>query len=229
MSNNGQMITLNSADGFAFSAYQSLPPAAATPPKGGIVVIQEIFGVNNHIREVADGYAQAGYAVLAPAIFDRIKPDIELGYEASDVTEGFAYAFEQLKQEQTLQDIAAAVDALKQYGKVGTVGYCFGGLMSYLSAGKIAALDCAIAYYGGGIADNLNTAAQTPIMFHFGNKDKFIPAPQVTAIKAALPNAPVHVYDADHGFNCDHRASYDEASATLARQRSLAFFGEHIG
>ncbi len=121
----GETISITSADGFRFSAYQAMPSGT---PKGGVMVIQEIFGVNQHIREVADGYAEAGYAVLAPAIFDRIQAGIELGYEEADMGAGMAYAFEQLDHARTLEDLAATVDQLKAYGKVGSVGYCFGGL-----------------------------------------------------------------------------------------------------
>ena len=222
----GDTISITSADGFSFSAYQAMPTGT---PKGGVMVIQEIFGVNQHIREVADGYAEAGYAVLAPAIFDRIQTGIELGYEEADMGAGMAYAFEQLDHARTIEDLAATVAQLKAYGKVGSVGYCFGGLMSYLSATHIDELDCAIAYYGGGIGGQLDKLPSKPIMFHFGDRDAFIPMDQVDAIKAALPDAPAFVYEADHGFNCDHRATYDEAAAEAARARSLAFFTEHIG
>ncbi|MGC6472280.1 MAG: dienelactone hydrolase family protein [Parvibaculales bacterium] len=222
----GDIISVTSADGFSFSAYQAMP---AGTPKGGVMVIQEIFGVNQHIREVVDGYAAQGYVALAPAIFDRIKTGVELGYDESGMADGMSYAFEQLDHAKTLQDLAAAVAILKQYGKVGSVGYCFGGLLSFLSAGNIDALDCAVAYYGGGIADNLASVPKAPIMFHFGDRDDFIPMDQVAAVKQALPDAPAFVYEADHGFNCDHRATHDQAAADLALERTLSFFAEHIG
>ncbi len=219
-------ISIQSQDGFSLSAYQALPEGT---PKGAIMVIQEIFGVNQHIQEVADSYAKKGYAVLAPAIFDRIRPNIELGYEEPDTAEGFGYAFEQLDHARTLEDLAATVENLKQYGKVGVVGYCFGGLMAFLSTLHIASLDCAVAYYGGGIANNLQTLPKVPVMFHFGDRDEFIPPEQVEAIKAAMPKAPAFIYEANHGFNCDHRAAYDGASAEQARARTLDFFASHIG
>lgn len=222
----GDIISITSNDGFSFTAYQAMPEGV---PKGGVLVIQEIFGVNAHIREVADGYAAQGYVAIAPAIFDRVKAGVELGYDEAGMADGMAYAFEQLDHALTLQDLAATVDILKQYGNVGSVGYCFGGLLSFLSAGNIEALDCAVAYYGGGIADNLTSVPKVPMMFHFGDRDDFIPLDQVELIKKALPEAPAFVYEADHGFNCDHRATHDKQAADLALERTLTFFADHIG
>jgi carboxymethylenebutenolidase len=223
MGDRGQ---LRAVDGFAFGTYQAMP---AGRPRGGIVVIQEIFGVNAHIREVCDGYAAAGYAALAPQIFDRVERNIEMGYGPDDMTRGVEIARGKLKMEQTLIDLQAAVDDAKRFGKVGVVGYCFGGMLAWLAACELTDVSAANSYYGGGVASQLNRNARCPVMMHFGAKDAHIPLSDVEKVKQAHPEATVHVYDADHGFNCDHRASYDAAAAKLARTRSLEFFAKHVG
>ena len=223
---------LRAADGYAFGIYEALP---ADEPKGAVVVIQEIFGVNAHIREVADGFAAAGYAALAPALFDRVERDVELGYDGDGMGRGRALAFDGLKQEQTLADLQATVEEASKYGAVGVVGYCFGGLMAYLCACRLEGVACVAAYYGGGIAGHFKdlppaaeNVPQCPTIMHFGALDAHIPLTDVERIKEALPDVPVHVYDADHGFNCDHRASYHAASAELARQRTLTLLAAHL-
>ena len=217
---------LRSADGFALGAYEALP---AGKPKGGVVVIQEIFGVNSHIREVADGYAAAGYAAIAPQIFDRVERNIELGYEQADMTRGIELAFQKLQMPNTLADIQAAIDAASIHGKVGVVGYCFGGLLTWLAACELDGVAAAVSYYGGGIANEIGRTPKCPVMMHFGELDAHIPMSDVEKIRAAHPEGQVFTYNADHGFNCDHRASYNEAAANTARERTLAFFAEHIG
>ncbi|MDD9797534.1 MAG: dienelactone hydrolase family protein [Alphaproteobacteria bacterium] len=221
----GEKITIRSADGFEFSAYRAQP---ANAPKGGIMVIQEIFGVNQHIREVADGYAREGYVAIAPAIFDRIEKGIELGYTDTDMAQGIGYARDELDIPTTLQDLQACVNELTAYGKTGAVGYCFGGFLTYLSACELTQLVCASGYYGGGIVDVIDRKPQIPLILHFGDKDAHIPLSDVEKIKAAHPDVPVYIYQADHGFNCDHRASYDKAAAELAYTRTLAFFAKHL-
>ena len=218
-------ISLIAADGFQLSAYEAVPDEAA---KGCIVVIQEVFGVNHHIREVCDGYAAEGYLVVAPAIFDRFQPGIELGYEQDDMMKGVGIARGELQMENTLQDIQAAIDYLVGKGKVGLVGYCFGGLVTWVAAANATDLACASSYYGGGIIQANDLEPKVPTIMHFGALDAHIPMDDVKAIDEGHPNVPVYVYDADHGFNCDHRASYNEAAATLARQRTLGFFVEHL-
>lgn len=222
----GETIQLTSADGFALSAYQATPAAA---PRGCVLVIQEIFGVNGHIREVCDGYGADGYLALAPAIFDRIEAGIELGYEDDDMTRGIDLAFSKLKMENTLADLQAGIDHLAAKGKVGVVGYCFGGLLTWLCAANANGIACASGYYGGGIAGQNDLQPRVPTILHFGKLDAHIPMSDVKAIDEAHPDVEVYVYDADHGFNCDHRGSYNEAAAKLARERTLAFFGEHLG
>ncbi|MDE0271297.1 MAG: dienelactone hydrolase family protein [Gammaproteobacteria bacterium] len=222
----GHRIELRAADGFELGAWESTPSGT---PKGGVVVIQEIFGVNGHIREVVDGYAEAGYAAVAPQIFDRAEPNVELGYEEADMGRGIELAFQKLQMPNTLADIQAAIDHASAHGRVGVVGYCFGGLLTWLSACELTGVAAASSYYGGGVAGEAERSPKCPVIMHFGELDAHIPLSDVDKVKAAQPDVPVYVYAADHGFNCDHRASYDAPSADLARQRTLAFFQEHLG
>jgi carboxymethylenebutenolidase len=222
----GEQVQLRAVDGFALGAYRAMPTGK---PRGGIVVIQEIFGVNKHIRQVCDGYAEAGYAAVAPQIFDRVERNVELGYEAADMTRGIELARGKLQMEQTLLDVQAAADDASRFGKVGVVGYCFGGLLAWLSASDLSGISAVSSYYGGGVAQQLERQPRCPVMMHFGDKDAHIPLADVETIRKAHPDVDVHVYHADHGFNCDHRASYDAAAAKLARTRSLEFFGRYVG
>ena len=222
----GQRIELRAADGFELGAWESVPDSA---PKGGVVVIQEIFGVNGHIREVVDGYAEAGYAAVAPQIFDRAEANVELGYEEADMGRGIELAFQKLQMPNTLADIQAAIDHAAGHGPVGVVGYCFGGLLTWLAACELNGVAAASSYYGGGVAGEAERSPKCPVIMHFGELDAHIPLSDVDKVKAAQPDVPVYVYAADHGFNCDHRASYDAPSADLARQRTLAFFAECLG
>ncbi len=218
--------TLTAADGFTLGAWEALP---ATAPKGGVVVIQEIFGVNKHIREVVDGYAAAGYAAIAPQIFDRVERDVELGYtDQAEFDKGIRLAFQDLDMQNTLADVQAAIDAMAGHGKVGVVGYCFGGLLTWLAACELNGVAAASAYYGGGIAGEAKRTAKCPVMMHFGEKDAHIPMSDVETVRKAQPDVQVFVYDADHGFNCDHRASFDATSAATAKERTLAFFDKHL-
>lgn len=221
----GESIRVAAGDGFSPGAYQARPQGT---PRGGVVVIQEIFGVNGHIREVADGYAAAGYYAIAPQIFDRVEPDLELGYAEADLGRGVEIAFRKLDHDAALQDVQAAIDVAAAHGKVGVVGYCFGGLLSWRAACRANGLAAAVVYYGGGVAGEADGHARCPVMMHFGEKDAHIPLSDVAKIEAAQPDAQVFVYPADHGFNCDHRASYHADAAALAKQRTLEFFAEHL-
>ena len=220
----GDQISIKMQDGFELSAYRSMPSAQS---KGVVVVIQEIFGVNAHIREVADGYAAQGYSAIAPALFDRIERDIELGYAEADMGKGIELAFQGLEMAQTMKDLQSVIDYGAAQGAVGVVGFCFGGLLTYLSACQLKGVAAASSYYGGGIAGVLDNQPKCPLIMHFGELDAHIPMTDVDKIKEANPRIPVHVYDADHGFNCDHRASYSEQAAELALQRTLAHFDPH--
>lgn len=220
-----QTIKLTAADGVTIDAYRADPSGK---PKGGIVVLQEIFGVNAHIRRVADGFAAQGYLVIAPALFDRAKPGVELGYTPEDMPAGVALVGE-VGHDKTMLDVAAAVKAATEGGKVGVVGYCWGGSLAYAAACSIDGVTAAVGYYGGTIAKSLASKPKVPVILHFGEKDAHIPVSDVAAIKSALPQVPVYTYDAGHGFNCDARGSYDKPSAAVALDRTLAFFAEHIG
>jgi carboxymethylenebutenolidase len=228
----GKFIDLKSADGFVFPAYVAEP---AGQPKGAVVVLQEIFGVNSHIRSVADGYAAAGYLAVAPATFHRVKPGVDMGYTEADMNAGFALktSVEGLPAPGVLQDIQAAIHHAAQTsgGKVGIVGFCWGGLLAWRAACTLSGLSAGVPYYGGGMTAGDEPARQPacPVMAHFGNQDHWIPLDTVEVFRKAQPGVEVHVYEANHGFNCDQRGSYNEAAATLAKQRSLAFFAKHLG
>jgi carboxymethylenebutenolidase len=220
----GENINLTAKDGVTIGAYRSAP---ADEPKGGMVVLQEIFGVNHHIRAVADRYAAAGYLAIAPALFDRVEPGIELGYGESDRPRAIEIRG-QTKLEETLADIEAAVALAAAGGSVGVVGYCWGGTLAWAAATRLSGISAAVGYYGGGIAGMLNEQPRAPVMLHFGERDKHIPLSDVEKIKAAHPEIPVFIYPADHGFNCDERGSYDAASAKEAQARTFAFFAENL-
>lgn len=226
----GQFIELRAKDGFAFPAYVAEP---AGTPKGAVVVVQEIFGVNSHIRSVADGYAADGYLAVAPATFHRVKQNVEMGYTEEDMKAGFALkmAVEGLPAPGVMQDLQAAVDYAAKAGKVGIVGYCWGGLLTWRAASSLTGLSAAVPYYGGGMTTPEEVARQpkVPVLAHFGNKDHWIPVESVQAFEKAHPEVVVHMYAADHGFNCDQRGSYKAEAASVARERTLAFFQKHLG
>jgi carboxymethylenebutenolidase len=228
--NRGQFINLTAKDGFTFPAYVAEP---AGKPKGAVVVVQEIFGVNSHIRNVADGYAADGYLAVAPATFHRVQQGVELGYTADDVKAGAALkaAVEALPAPGVFQDLQAAIDYASKAGKVGIVGYCWGGWLAWRAAALLTGLSAAAPYYGGGMTTPAEIARQpkVPVLAHFGDKDQHILLDGVEALAKAHPEITVHVYDADHGFNCDQRGSYNAAAARLAKERTLALFAKHLG
>lgn len=223
-------IELTAADGFKFPAYEARP---AGPAKGAIVVLQEIFGVNAHIRAVADGFAAAGYLAVAPATFHRVKPGVELAYTPEDIAAGVALkaAVEALPAPGVLQDIQAAIDYAAKAGKVGVVGYCWGGLLTWRAACALAGISAAVPYYGGGMTSALEIARtpKCPVLAHFASQDQSIPLAGVEAFRQAHAEVEVRLYEATHGFNCDHRGAYDAPAAALARERTLAFFATHLG
>ena len=219
-------ITLTAADGFELGAYKAMPEGE---PKGAVVVIQEIFGVNAHIREVADGYATAGYVAIAPALFDRQETNVQLGYaDEADWGKGMRLAFEGFDRAAGIVDMQAAVDAAGEYGNVGLVGYCFGGLMAWIAADEVSGLAAVSGYYGGMIGQEANRKPACPVILHFGEKDAHIPAEQIDLVRQANPQVEINMYDADHGFNCDHRDSYDAAAAEVAKARTLEFFAAEL-
>ena len=221
----GRKRQLRAVDGHTIGAYEALP---SDDPRGSVVVIQEIFGVNQHIRDVVDGFADEGYAALAPQVFDRSQRDVELGYSPDDMNDGLRLAFNETSRDNALIDLQAATEEIGKYGKVGIVGFCYGGLLSWLSACSVRGLSAAVVYYGGGIAGELEKPSTCPVMMHFGELDSMIPPDQVDAIKTALPDAEIYTYEADHGFNCDHRDSYSAEASALARRRTLAFLENFV-
>ncbi len=225
----GKFIDLTAADGTFVKAYVAEP---AGKPKGGVVVIQEIFGVNSHIRAVADGYAAQGYLAVAPATFQRVQADVDLGYTPDDIQKGMALkaAVEALPAPGVMQDLQAAVNHAAQAGKVGVVGYCYGGLLTWRAACMLDGVAAAAPYYGGGVTTDAEIARQPkcPVQAHFADDDSYIPLDSVEKFSKAHPDVEVHIYRGHHGFNCDQRGSYDEAAAKLARERALAFFAKHL-
>jgi len=217
-------LQLRAADGNTLSAYLVKP---AGPPRGAVVVIQEIFGVNSHIRRVAEQYAAEGYLAIAPALFDRLKKDVDLGYDAAGIQAGVALVTK-TTVEGVVADVNTALNAVVHAGKVGMVGYCWGGRVTYLSACRTN-IAAGVAYYGGGIAQLLPETPRCPVMFHFGEKDTHIPLSDVEKIRAAYPQGEYHLYPAGHGFNCTERADFEPASARLAFERSINFFRMHVG
>ena len=236
MSEASSIVQLKSSDGHELDAYVARP---AGEPIAGLVVIQEIFGVTKHIQSVADGYARDGFLAVAPAIFDRFEKNVQLSYDGDDSKKAYAlmgkYATFMKEAEKTdradaLQDIAAALNYARAEtgGKVGTIGYCFGGLLSWLSASRLDP-SAAVGYYAGGIGNYAQETPKAPVMLHFGRQDTHIPAEQVEKVHAAHPEVQIFWYDdAGHAFNRDVGASYNPAAAKLARERSLAFLKEKL-
>jgi carboxymethylenebutenolidase len=222
----GETLTLTAEDGHRFAAYRANPSGA---PRGGLVVVQEIFGVNQHIRKVADGFAADGYVAIAPALFDRVERGYETGYGPQDIERGRATRGK-LTTDQAMLDVKATVKELQKAGlKVGVVGYCFGGTIAWLAATRIDGVNAAVGYYGGGVADAAEEKPKCPVMLHFGETDASIPKEAVEKVKKAQPNVPIYTYPAGHGFVCDERGSYHAESDKLARQRTIEFFRKHIG
>ena len=221
----GKDLTLTAEDGHELNAYRADPAGDA---KGGIVVLQEIFGVNVHIRDVCDGFAKDGFSVVAPALYDRSsRKNFQVGYTPDVIAVGRVLR-DEFSWDDTVKDVKAAADLLAADGlKVGTVGYCWGGTISFL-AGVRLDIAGAVVYYGGQIIPYKDEAARCPMLMHFGEHDAGIPLSDVDQIKAAQPQADVHIYDADHGFNCDHRGSFNEAAAAQARERTMAFFAKNL-
>lgn len=226
-----ETVQLTAADGFTLPAYVARP---GRTPRAAVVVLQEIFGVNSHIRAVADGFARQGYLALAPALFHRLRSGVELGYSAADVEQGrmLKAAAEVLPAPGVLADVAAAIayGASQVGGTVGVVGYCWGGLVVWRSACQLPGLAAAVSYYGGGMTVGEEPARQPgcPVMCHFGEQDHAIPLDGVQAFSKRQAAVQVHVYPAQHGFNCEQRASYDAVAAALALERTQAFFARHL-
>ncbi|MCU1321118.1 MAG: Carboxymethylenebutenolidase [Acidobacteriaceae bacterium] len=222
----GNSIKLTSADQFELGAYVAEP---AQPTHTGIVVIQEIFGVNPHIRRVTDGFAKEGFLAIAPALFDRVEPGVELPYTAESGRKGYAYVTA-LDQKKTIEDIDAAIAYLRaQPGitKIGVVGFCWGGTLAFLANTRLN-IDASVSYYGGGIQFYLEEKPKAPSIYHFGEQDDHIKPDVWDAVRAALPDAPLYTYDAGHGFNCDARESFNPKASAEAMTRTLAFLRDTL-
>ena len=220
-----ERVRLTASDGHELEAYVAKPEGE---PIAGLVVVQEIFGINRHIRSVADGYARDGFLAVAPALFDRYERGVELGYQGDDMQKAMSFA-RKIDIDAAVRDTAAALDYVRrETGKrSGVIGYCLGGTIAWLAAARLNA-DAAVGYYGGRIAMFVNEQPHCPVMLHFGRQDQHIPKEEVDTVAAAYPEVEIYWYDAGHGFNCDARASYDAGSAKLARARSLEFLGRNL-
>jgi carboxymethylenebutenolidase len=221
----GQDIRLTASDNFQLGAYRADPAGA---PKAAVVVIQEIFGVNHHIRSVCDRLAAEGYVAIAPAIFDRLEPNFQCGYSPDEIANARKFVANP-DWPAMLRDTQAAIDAVSDVGAVGIVGFCLGGSVAYAAATKLKGLSAAIGYYGGVIVRFADDKPQVPTQLHFGEKDAGIPLADVETIRAKRPEVEIYIYPgAQHGFHCDERASYDKTSADIAWPRSLGFFAKHL-
>jgi carboxymethylenebutenolidase len=221
----GTNITLTASDGFKLGAYRAEPQGKA---KGGIVVIQEIFGVNHHIRAVTDRFAALGYAAVAPQVFDRIQPNFESGYTPDEIAHARTF-IPKIDWGKMLLDTQAAIDNVKPAGKVGIVGYCMGGSIAFMAAAKLNGLSAAVGYYGGTIAKNADEKPKVPTLLHFGDQDQSIPMSDVEIVKQKRPDCEIHVYNAGHGFSCDERGSYNEAAHKAAWDRTIPWFAKNVG
>jgi carboxymethylenebutenolidase len=217
-----ETIELSAPDGHRFSAYRADPTGT---PRGGVVIVQEIFGLTHHIREVADQYAAQGYASFAPAMFDRVRPGIVLDY--SEIQQGVETMM-QLKPSQTLLDLGATVDAAVAAGKTAVVGFCWGGTIAYVAACRLP-ISAAVSYYGGRILQYGDHKPRCPVMYHFGEQDQSIPPATVEKVRHLHPEGIFYTYPAGHGFNCSERSSYEPQSAQLAFERSLEFLRRNVG
>lgn len=221
----GEFMQLRAIDGHELGAYEVWPDGE---PTAALVVLQEIYGVNAHIRSVVDRYAKDGFLAVAPALFDRIEPGVDLSYEGSDAQKARSF-IPRIDMEKTMLDVNAAVQfAVKSTGKkVGVIGYCLGGLVAWLSAARLP-IQAAVGYYAGRIGNYAHETPNCPVMLHFGKQDRHIPPEEVAKVTSTHPEVEVHWYDAGHAFNCDPRPGYNPEAAQLARERSLAFFKRYL-
>ena len=227
----GEFMQVTAQDGHELSAYVSRPPGS---PVGAIVVLQEIFGINAHIRSVADGFAKEGYVAIAPALFDRIERGVELKYEGTDMQKAIGL-LQKLSPDTALLDVAAAFARLEEQGlkSIAVVGFCYGGLLTWLTAtrGEAYAIKpaCCVAYYAGGIGSVAKEEPSCPVLLHFGANDSHIGPEQIEAVREAHPEVDIRIYEgAQHGFNCDARAAFHPEQARIARERTLSFLKTHM-
>src|SRR5919108_2664445 len=221
----GRQIELRASDGHRLGGYRAEPAGA---PSGAVVVVQEIFGVNNHIRSVCDRFADLGYVAVAPALFDRRQRDFQSGYSPEEVQRARAFLTE-VDWDAMMRDVEAAVDSVRSVGPVAVVGFCMGGSLAFLAATRIDGVAAAIGYYGGKIAVYAGEVPRCPTQLHFGAEDQGIPLTDVDLVKAKRPECEVHVYEgAGHGFHCDERGSYHPEAAGKAWRRSTAWPERHL-
>lgn len=214
-------VQLKTSDGHVLSAYRADP---AGTPRGAVVVIQEIFGVNVHIRDVTERWAEVGYTAIAPALYDRFEKGFEVGYTPEDIETGRALkAKANAKLDHVMADVEAARAAVADAGKVGIVGFCWGGFVTYMAACRLG-FQAASGYYGGGIAEYANETPKCPTILHFGDNDAGIPLSEVEAVRGKQPKVGIHIYQAGHGFHCDMRGSYDPRAAAIAGMRTVQLF-----
>lgn len=223
MSHKGAMITITGEDDFAFTAYEV---AAVGERKGGLVLIQEIFGVTDHIKDLCDGYAARGFDVIAPSLYDRSEPGFQATYSDEDIQTSIRLAGE-FPIVDVLDDVQLCIDRLAKKGPVYITGYCYGGSVVWLSACRCDRLNAASSYYGRHAVSFLEETPKCPVILHFGERDKSIPMEEVHKMEAAYPDLPIHIYDADHGFNSDRRVNFDQEAADLALERTLALFAKN--
>ena len=221
----GTMITLRAEDGHNFQAYKARHQGNR---RGGLVLLQEIFGVTPHIKALCDEFASFGYDVLSPAIFDRIAPDAAFGYEPDDINIAKTYS-EQAGLETPMADIQACVDRLGQDGLVAITGFCYGGSLVWMAASRVKSLSCAVGYYGRLIPDHLDEVPKCPTMLHFGEHDASIPLEGVERVREAHPKVDIHIYDADHGFCSDRPQNFNAQAKERALKRTLTFFDTNMG
>ena len=220
----GEIINATASDGHEFDIYLA---QAKGSPRGGIVLIQEIFGVNNHIKNVAEKFSSNGYLVGAPSLFDRVQPDIQLGYSTEDIRRGRELK-DNLGNESPLMDITATLNIVRSAGHVAVVGYCWGGTLAWLSACQVDGFNAATSYYAGGIGQLLSIQPKCPTIFHFGEQDHAIPAEEINSLRQAHPECPIYLYPAGHGFNCEQRDSFNSTSSAIAFERTIQHLDKYI-
>ncbi len=218
-----EFVTLTASDGHKFQAWWAPPQGN---PRAGLVVIQEIFGVNSHIRDVTERFAREGYLAVAPAMFDRVQRGVDIGYTPDDIAKG-RELMGKMDWDKSMLDVEAARASVASLGSVGITGFCYGGSVAWLAAARLK-FTAAVAYYGGAISKFAKEKPHCPIICHFGKQDKNIPLSMVEEIKVAQPQVPMFLYDADHGFACDQRGSFNEAARDEAWQRTLAHFRKFL-
>ncbi|HVX98414.1 MAG TPA: dienelactone hydrolase family protein [Pseudorhodoplanes sp.] len=220
----GGQISLKASDGHRLGGYRADPEVT---PKGGVVVIQEIFGVNRSIRAACDRLARHGYSAVAPALFDRSEPGFESGYSPQEVAKARSF-IARPDWDAMLRDANAAKEALAPSGPVGIIGFCLGGTIAYLAATRLSGLSAAVGYYGGQIVRFVEEPERCPVQLHFGEKDEHIPQSDVGVVRARHPKIEIYTYPAEHAFANEDRPSYHEPSARLAWERTLKFLDAHM-